>query len=228
MSSKDFLSCQRDSAHFFRLSVQCQVNHLPRLSYLLVCLSVMTLFEVSRAVKKCLHTPQMGIFFPTQSQVLSLKADYLCSLALCKRDFCHTTVAWSYWEPKEGCHLSLNWYSHRCFGFQQTCFKFSSPIGWVAFIYSSPCSTEQDQLWQLNMFLPATKPWQVWINSDMAVLECYSGVFGQVSFGGRIGTMKIGWIAHCGWICVVSRLICFFFGMICQRSSRALTCTAVQ
>lgn len=96
MSSKDFPSCQGDSAHFFRLSVQCQVNHLPRLSYLLVCLSVMTLFEVSRGVKKCLHTPQMGIFFPTQSQVLSLKADYLCSLALCKRNFRHTTVAWSY------------------------------------------------------------------------------------------------------------------------------------
>lgn len=96
MCSKDFLSYQGDSAHFFRLSVQCQVNHLPRLSYLLVCLSVMTLFEVSRGVKKCLHTPQMGIFFPTQSQVLSLKADYLCSLASCKRNFHHRTVTLSY------------------------------------------------------------------------------------------------------------------------------------
>lgn len=65
MCSKDFLSYQGDSAHFFRLSVQCRVIHLPRLSYLLVCLSVMTLFEVSRGVKKCLRTPQMGIFFLT-------------------------------------------------------------------------------------------------------------------------------------------------------------------
>lgn len=96
MCSKDFLSYQGDSAHFFRLSVQCQVNHLLRLSYLLVCLSVMTLFEVSRGVKKCLRTPQMGIFFPTQSQVLSLKADYLCSLASCKRNFRHRPVTLSY------------------------------------------------------------------------------------------------------------------------------------
>lgn len=96
MCSKDFLSYQGDSAHFFRLSVQCQVNHLLRLSYLLVCLSVMTLFEVSWGVKKCLRTPQMGIFFPTQSQVLSLKADYLCSLASCKRNFRHRPVTLSY------------------------------------------------------------------------------------------------------------------------------------
>lgn len=96
MCSKDFLSYQGDSAHFFRLSVRCQVIHLPRLSYLLVCLSVMTLFEVSRGVKKCSRTPQMGIFFPTQSQVLSLKADYLCSLASCKRNFRHRTVTLSY------------------------------------------------------------------------------------------------------------------------------------
>lgn len=96
MCSKDFLSYQGDSAHCFRLSVQCQVNHLLRLSYLLVCLSVMTLFEVSRGVKKCLRAPQMGIFFPTQSQVLSLKEDYLCSLASCKRNFRHRTVTLSY------------------------------------------------------------------------------------------------------------------------------------
>lgn len=95
MCSKDFLSYQGDSAHFFRLFFQWQVIHLPRLSYLLVCLSVMTLFEVSRGVKKCLRAPQMGIFFPTQSQVLSLKADYLCSLASCKRNFRHRTVTLS-------------------------------------------------------------------------------------------------------------------------------------
>ncbi len=46
----------------------------------------------------------------------------------------------------------------------------------------SLCSTEQDGLWQLNMFLPATEPWKVW---NKVLISPFWGVIQSISDGNQ-------------------------------------------